>query len=111
MQAYKIKKMSVKRINQWLSAIGKLLKHYEGKVGVYTCPLCDVPTRVGCDYCLWKIIEGNHCEDFARELYGDDADPGELRENLRFKRWKIVRLGQLKNWKKILKLELARRDV
>lgn len=108
MKNWKIKRMSTKRINQWLSAIGKLLKHYEGKVRVNRCPFCDVTSW--CDSCPWKIIEGMRCEDFAQELYGASGDASNCRNGLkRYKRWRVARLGQLRNWKKIFKLELARR--
>jgi len=111
MQTWKIKRMSTRRINQWLSAIGKLLKHYEGKVRVKGCPLCDmVDVGMGCLPCLWEVIEGIHCKAFAQKLYGKNADAGNCRNGLkRYKRWRVARIGQLKNWKKIFKLELARR--
>lgn len=102
--------MSVKRINQWLSAIGKLLRHYEGKVRLNRCPLCDVVTVFGCSSCPWKIIEGMQCEDFARKLYGEGADVVYCRGGLKkYKRWRVARLGQLRNWKKIFMVELTRR--
>lgn len=115
MQNWKIRRMSVMRINQWLSAIGKLLKHYEGKVRIYSCPLCYVPKKGGygtdkCWLCLWEIIEGKECKDLAKELYGSYY-VSRCRSNLRFKKWRIIRLGQLRNWKKILKIELARRNI
>ena len=115
MQNWKIKRMSVKRINLWLSAIGKLIKHYEGKVRINHCPLCHVSRRSHspgdcCWLCLWEIIEGVDCEDFAKELYGVRR-ASVYRSNLRFKKWRIIRLGQLRNWKKIFKVELARRDL
>lgn len=111
MQNWKIRKMSVKRINQWLSAIGKLIKHYEGKVRIKDCPLCMVFNGKGCEPCLWRIIEGEFCWKLKNRLYGLDHCVGHYRKDLRFKKWRIIRLGQLRNWKKIFKLELARRDV
>ena len=108
MQNWRIKRMSVKRINQWLSAIGKLLRHYEGKVRINYCPFCDVLPGWGCSPCPWEVIEGISCEGFARKLYGHTG-ANRYRSDLRFKRWRIIRIGQLRNWKKIFKLELARR--
>lgn len=110
MQMWKIRRMSVKRINLWLSAIGKLLKHYEGRVRIKLyCPLCRVNPKEGCNICPWQIIEGDECENVAMELCGTTAS--RCRGNLNFKRWRVMRLGQLKNWKKIFKAELARRDI
>jgi len=109
MQYWKIKRMSVKRINLQLSAIGKLIKHYEGKAKVSRCPLCKMAFKQGCYVCPWKIIEGMDCFAGAFKMYGSKS-PSTLRSNLRFKKWRTLRLGQLRVWKEIFKLELARRD-
>lgn len=108
MQNWKIKRMSISRINLWLSAIGKLLKHYEGEVRLESCPLCKVNQAEGCIICPWVVIEGEECEDVASRLYGRSAS--QCRSNLNFKKWRILRLGQLKFWKKTFMLELARRS-
>ncbi len=111
MQNWKIKRMSVKRINQWLSAIGKLIKYYEGKVRIDGCPLCKVPQQAKkttrCDRCLWEIFESTTCICFQKKnkIWGDMP---QVRDS---KRWQTLRIPMLKNWKKIFKLELARRDV
>ena len=68
MQNWKIKRMSVKRINRCLSDIDKLIRHYEGKEKVDRCPLC---IGTPCSSCLWIIIEGIDCECFAKKLCGN----------------------------------------
>lgn len=110
MQNWKIKRMSVKRINLHLSAIGKLRRHYEGKAKVNRCPFCVMVPQQGCDICPWEIIEGTDCFAYACKVYGKAKTPSALRSNLRFKKWKVLRLGQLRVWKEIFKLELARRE-
>lgn len=111
MQNWKIRRMSVMKINQWLSAIGKLLRHYEGKVKLNRCPLCDITSgKLGCGSCPWKVIEKTDCFLFAIKIYGWGT-PTHFRSNLQFKKWKTLRLLQLRSWREIFKLELARRDV
>ena len=110
MQYWKIRRMSVKRINLWLSCIGKLLKHYEGEVRLYDCPLCKVNRRVGCEICPWGIIEGVDCEQAAQELCSKSAYHCRNHYILH-RKWRTLRLRQLRNWKIIFKIELARRDV
>lgn len=105
MQNWKIKRMSEKRIKRWLSDIDKLIRHYEGKAKVDRCPLC---VGIHCRNCLWVIIEGIDCEDFAFKLYGNWGASG-YRRDLRNKKWRNARLIQLPQWKKILRAELARR--
>lgn len=111
MQNWKIKRMSYRRINQWLSAIGKLLRCYEGKIKLKICPLCQVAHTKGCEgICPWYVIEGKSCDDFAMELYSEDAVAENCRNGLiRYRGWKVARLRQLRNWKQIFQAELDRR--
>ena len=68
MQNWKIKRMSYKRINAWLYAVGILLNHYKGDMPVIICPLCNIPSLFSCKHCLWGILENKECFDFKREL-------------------------------------------
>lgn len=110
MQNWKIKRMSVKRINLILSAIGKLIKHYEGRAKVNRCPFCVMVLLQSCDICPWSIIEGTDCFALAYGMYGNKF-PSDLRDNLRFKKWRALRLLQLRSWKEIFRLELAKRNI
>lgn len=102
---YKIKRMSIKTINFWLSAIKMLITHYEGKARINGCPLCECPS---CNDCLWNIMEGMSCEDLCVKLYGHRWATY-YRDHLQFRKWRRARLTQLPRWKKILKAELKRR--
>ena len=98
MQNYKIKRMSYKRINEWLQAITMLTKIYKQGEKVLYCPFC---VLVGCSNCLWKIFEGKQCFDFQREL-GIDGEITEIRNH---KKWQTARIPMLRRWKKILQAE------
>jgi len=110
MQNYKIKRMSKRMINNWLSAIDEMLDHYKGrkKIGVRSyCPICIVSD---CGDCIWEIIEETDCVDFLGEIYASlDLEVEEARDDFRYKKWHKARLAQLPRWTKILKAELKRR--
>lgn len=102
-------KMPKETIDEWLVAIERMLNHYSGKqklVEHEECPLC-FPE---CDDCLWEIIEEIHCSDMVTKIYDDEELAiEEVRDNLRFKKWRDLRLRQLKKWKSIMKHELKSR--
>lgn len=100
--------MTVERINQWLPLVNKMIKHYKGKGKVDRCPFCKVISGTGCSYCLWVIIEGWDCEAFNKELYGNWG-AALRRRDLRYRKWRVIRLEQLPRWRRILKAELKRR--
>ena len=103
MQNWKIKRMSYRQIHAWIIAINKLLAYYEGKASnPIPCPFCRVIWSQSCSNCLWTIFEGGTCI-----AVGEKILPGWRRNS---KKWHILRIPMLKNWKKILKNELARRD-
>lgn len=114
MQNWKIKRMSDKELNEQLKAVGSLLYYYQkGKDFLDDCPLCEVGNehhprclRV-CDYCLWEIIENEDCGDFAWRKFKTSSAAWLTGK----KEWHNARIPQLKNWKKILKIELARRNL
>ena len=101
MQNWKIKRMSRKRINEWLYAVGILLNHYKGNMPLLGCPLCDIPRFFACKNCLWEILEHKECFDFKREL-GIDGDICIVRDE---KKWQSARIPMLRRWKKILQAE------
>lgn len=103
MQNWKIKRMSVNKINVWIKAIDLLIEDFKDTRPCRGCPLCDV-AGVGCSNCLWLIIEQEDCYDFA-ERNGFKNGPKRWE-----KKWWKLRLPMLPRWKKILKTELARRD-
>ena len=113
MQPWKVKQMSYKRIHAWIIVINKLLAYYEGRLKkLQGCPLCDLPGT--CETgCLWGIFEGKTCCDFKEEMFPNTyigwglIDWDRLK---RSKRWRSLRIPMLRNWKKILKAELARRE-
>ena len=98
MQNWKIKRMSNKRINEWLWAIGFLLRHYVKHTDAYTCPFCDMGN---CLNCLWHIFEGKDCFDFKTEL-GLTGDMWKVRT---IREWHKARIPMLRRWKKILQVE------
>ena len=111
MKNWKIKRMPEYRIYEWLRAIKQLMNHYLKKEGIRyhdSCPFCRIPPNE-CDGCLWQIIEGKDCSEFSDELYPNSSTV-DMRTYPQYKKWWDIRLIQLKNWKKILKAELARRN-
>lgn len=112
MQNWRIKKMSHKELEAQLKAIGSLLYYYhKGTDYADSCPLCKAGWKLhpkapdACSVCLWGIIEGEDCEDFAKREFGV-LSAG----NISMKSaWHKVRIPMLRRWKKILKAELARR--
>lgn len=112
MQNWKIKRMSYKELKAQLKATGRLLYYYQrGENYKHDCPLCEVAeeyhprSSTACDYCPWKIIEGEDCCKFSWREFGKNA--AYLTGT---KRWHKARIPMLRRWKKILKIELARRD-
>ncbi|MCK5614819.1 hypothetical protein KAR91_73840 [Candidatus Pacearchaeota archaeon] len=114
MQNYKIKKMSDKELKEQLKAVGSLLYYYQkGKDFPDDCPLCDVAGEYHprcsrtCDYCLWEIIEDEDCSDFSYRKF-KKISAAYLTDT---KKWHTARIPMLRRWKKILKIELARRNL
>jgi len=105
MQNWKIKRMSEERINEWLNAINELIEIYESKARVQCCPFCELLEFGSCLKCLWHIIELISCTQFAVNL-GFHSALGARDE----KKWRNIRIPMLSRWKKMLKIELARRE-
>ena len=105
MQNWKIKRMSALKLRKWLTATNELLRNYEKEIETLHCSLCDLSISDNCNDCLWKIIEREDCYDFA---YRNDFKNGPVRYD---ERWQTLRIPMLRRWKKILKIELARRDL
>ena len=107
MQNWKIKRMGKEKINEWMKAINNVLRIYETRtVKLTLCPFCNISglDRIGCDNCLWYIIEEFGCNYFASRIGFSSALTARKQ-----KRWHEARIPMLKRWKKILKAELARR--
>ncbi len=106
MQNWKIKRMSRKRINEWIKETDKLLYYYQRKIRLPACGLCGI-VGYHCPACLWKIIENSHCANLKRELGLRMVIIDARNKN----KWRTARIPMLRRWKKILKTELARRDL
>lgn len=105
MQNWKIKRMSHKRLGEFLKGIATLIENYEKKTRVKNCPFCVI---VGCSECLWEIIEGEDCFWFKYKL-GIKQDITIARNS---KKWREARIPMLRRWKKILQAEKdSRADV
>ncbi len=112
MQDWKIKRMSVKRLERWLDSVDLLLRWYLGKTEVTSmpnCPLC----WADCDDCLWLIIERKNCDNFRDELYPkrDSIGVSTLRRYPKYTKWKNARIKQLIHWRLIIESELLRKSV
>jgi hypothetical protein len=105
-QNWKIKRMSEKRINEWLKAINYLLTCYQKKERVSHCPFCGIS---GCGTCLWALMENMRCFDLFQELH-PKADFTAIVSYRNRPKWRTIRIPMLRRWKKILKIELARRE-
>ena len=104
MQNWKIKRMSYKRLGEWIKEIDHLLYYYERRKRLDVCGLCII-CMYNCGTCLWEIIDNSHCSDFKRKL-GLNLNIIYARNK---KKWREARIPMLRRWKKILKAELARR--
>ena len=111
MQNWKIKRMSGEELSAQSKAVGSLLYYYQlGKDYPEDCPLCEVPCKYhershqACHFCLWRIIEDESCFVFSEREFGLDVTDMTCK-----KEWHKVRIPMLRRWKKILKIELARR--
>ena len=104
MQNWKIKRISEKRIKEWIKEIDHLSDYYQRKEKLDVCNLCCI-VGYHCPTCLWKIIENSHCSNFKREI-GLTINIIYARNR---KEWHKARIPMLRRWKKILKAELARR--
>ena len=114
MQNWKIKRMSDEELPAQSKAVGSLLYYYlKEKDYPDTCPLCKVGWKFhpkapyACSVCLWGIIEGEDCEDFAKREFGV-LSAGHISMTAG---WHARRIPMLRRWKKILKLELVRRKL
>lgn len=117
MQNWRIKRMSDKELGASIKACNKFLHVYKKGdcFGSHLCLFCDVSLKFHhkhalslpldrakkCDFCLWKIIEAETCEDFSKREF-DDLVAGVKGTE----RWFKLRLPMLRRWKKILKAEL-----
>lgn len=112
MQNWKIKKMSYQELIGQSKAVDSMLYYYQrGKDFPRVCPLCKVTkmyhrgAKSPCNWCLWKIIEEEDCNDFAyREFKAGSAG---LLTGL--KKWHKKRIPMLRRWKKILQGEMDSR--
>lgn len=118
MQNWKIKRMGDGEIKANINACNKFLRVYGG--GNYmqetNCLFCEISTSFHlsaqdcperarkCHFCLWKIIEGESCEYFSRREFGGMVVSVKHKAS-----WQKFRILMLRRWKKILKIELARR--
>lgn len=114
MQNWKIKRMSDQELKTQLRAVGSLLYYYQkDKDYADSCPLCKAGWKhhkkapYTCNFCLWGIIEGEDCEDFAKREF-KVLSAGHVSMT---SAWHKVRIPMLRRWKKILKAELVRRDL
>ena len=110
MQNWKIKKMSYQELIDQLKAVRSILYYYQhGKDFPSTCRLCRVtktyhPRRRGsaCPNCLWVIIEGVNCTEFAKIKYGEFYYVPTLTMTAR---WHTYRKPMLRRWAKVIQAE------
>lgn len=114
MQNSKIKRMKDEEITKNIRACDKFLRVYKkGKcIEEFYCLFCDIAWKFHpkassrCEYCVWEILEEEGCEDFSQRKF--EMDVADMK---RKKKWREARIPMLRRWKKILKVELARRDL
>lgn len=120
MQNWRIKKMKDREMEANIKACSKFLRVYRN--GDYmqemSCLFCKISSSFHlsaqdssegarkCNFCLWKIIEGEVCEDFSRREFSLMVVSVKHQES-----WRNLRIPMLRRWKKILKIELARREL
>ena len=112
MQNWKIKKMSYQELIGQRQAVRSLLYYYQrGRDFPGTCKLCRIaktyhPRKLGkgtvCPNCLWKIIEGESCADFAiRKIDKMAYVPAYTGKPV----WHKLRIPMLRRWAKIIQAE------
>jgi hypothetical protein len=83
--------------------------YQQGKDYPSVCPLCKVsrtyhPKAKGaCGNCLWLIIEGENCSQFAVRKYGK---PHYVPMLTFTDRWHIYRKPMLRRWAKVIQAEM-----
>jgi len=111
MQNWKIKKMSYQELIDLRKAVRSLLYWYRrGKDYPGTCKLCRIArtyhpkTRgTACHNCLWHIIEGESCAEFALKKLSSRLY---LRSLTSTPAWHKLRIPMLRRWAKIVQAEM-----
>lgn len=111
MKKSKLKKMSYKELGAQLKAVRSLLYYYQrGKNFPGICKLCRVSREYhprtsntsACPNCLWLIIEGLSCAEFAINKFGNiDYVRAHTGQN----RWHVLRIPMLRRWGRIIQAE------
>jgi len=113
MQNWKLKKMSYQELIGQLKAVDSLLYWYQrGKDFPSVCQLCKVSRTYHkkicntCVNCLWKIIEGESCAEFAiRKIDKMAYVPAYTGKPV----WHKLRIPMLRRWRKIIQAEMDSR--
>lgn len=98
----------MKKIEREINACQDLLAHYQGKIILNHCPLCElcenpVSRILDCEKCLWIRFEKIDCFAYRDELQLKHCVIT-YRYNPRIsKRWTQSRIKMLKRWIRLLK--------
>lgn len=110
-----LKKMSYEELGAQLKAVRSLLYWYQrGKNFPGPCQLCRVSrtyhlkAKSTCTYCLWRIIEGQNCSEFAASKFGNTNF---VRVHTGQDRWHVLRIPMLRRWERIIQAEKDSRTV
>ena len=113
MQNWKIKKMSYQELIGQSKAVNSMLYYYQrGRDFPSVCQLCKVSktyhprVRPTCVNCLWMIIEGTGCCEFAITKFHRIVDISLM---TRTKQWHELRIPMLRRWGRIIKAEMDSR--
>ncbi len=115
MQNWKLKKMSYQELISQLKAVRSILYYYlRGRDFLGKCKLCKVSreyhpreaNKSACDNCLWLIIEGETCAEFAISKFGN---LNYVRLLTGQDRWPVLRIPMLRRWAKIIQAEMDNR--
>jgi len=114
MQNWRIKRMKYGEIEANIKACSKFLCVYRKSdyMQEMACLFCKISTSFHlsaqdspegarkCNFCLWKIIEGEVCEDFSIREFNLMVASVKHKES-----WRKLRIPMLRRWKKILQQE------
>ena len=113
MQNWKIKKMSYQELIGHQKAISSMLYYYQrGEDFPTVCQLCKVSRTYhrkvsnACVNCLWKIIEGESCAQFAIRKIDRIAYVPALTDK---SAWHKLRIPMLRRWAKVIQAEMDNR--
>lgn len=101
----RLKSLGMKGLEKAKQAVEEMLDYYRGDWTMVYCPLCFISDHHCTEVCLWGIVEGCSCHNFAKKV-GFDKDVRILRDERNLK-WVEIRTPMLEKWLNIIEEALS----